>query len=175
VTTDFDAKFAELRVRLIDPGDHRGALLIVYDPAEEHAFRRRYELFARELSAKRIDHVLLPLNRLPFEALEQRGLLEKAFRLEFSDPLGMRQSLASLLHREVIRVIRGAAEKHAECPILLQRTASLFPWVSYSAVLSELENELSNALVVPFPGSEHGPLLRFLGEKDGYNYRATRI
>jgi len=47
--------------------------------------------------------------------------------------------------------------------------------VSYSAVLEEIENDVANPVVLPFPGSEEGPMLHFLGEKDGYNYRATRI
>lgn len=173
--TDFDAKFAELRARLIDPGGHRGALLFVYDPSEEHTFRKRYELLKKELAAKKVDHVPLPLTRLPFDVLSQRGLLEKAFRLEFTDPAGLRQNLSGLFHRELVGRIRHEADARSGCAILLERTAALFPWVSYSAIFDEIENDVVNAVVVPFPGFEEGPMLHFLGEKDGYNYRATRI
>ena len=55
MSTEFDAKFAELRARIIDPGDHRGALLFVYDPGEDHAFRKEIpiSLDAAEIDPKR--------------------------------------------------------------------------------------------------------------------------
>ncbi len=170
-----DAKFAELRARLIKPGCHQGALLAIYPPEDEHAFRRQYALLTKELAAKGVPHVCLPLRRLAFEHLERRGLLEKTFRLEFGDPAGQRQSLAGMLHRELVARLRSTAEAHPGAIVLLQQTAALYPWVSYSAVLEEIETDIDNAVVVPFPGTEDGPLLHFLGAKDGYNYRATRV
>lgn len=175
MSTDFDSKFAELRIRLIDPRDHKGALLFVYDPEEEHPFRRRYELMVKEMEAAGVPHRRIPLHRLPFEVLEERKLLEKAFQLEFSNPSGLRQNLAGLLHRRLVERISEAAKQDSGAVLLLERTAALYPWVSYSAILDEIENHVVNPLLLPFPGYEEGPLLRFLGEKDGYNYRATRI
>ncbi len=171
----FEDKFAELRTRLISPGGHSGALIFVYEPEEEHNFRRQYDLFLKELETAGVPYKRLPLNTLPFEVLERRNLLEKAFELEFTDPAGLRRNMAGLLHRELVQRIVKASEDSPETALLLERTASLYPWVSYSAVLDEVEGRLANPLLLPFPGDEDGPLLRLLGEKDGYNYRAVRL
>ncbi|MEW6745480.1 MAG: BREX protein BrxB domain-containing protein [Planctomycetota bacterium] len=175
MSTDFDAKFCELRARLISPGGHKGALLFVYDPEGEHVFRRRYDLVVKEMEAEGIPHRRIPLHRLPFEVLEEKQLLERAFELEFTNPAGLRQNLAALVHRTLVERIDEATRPASDTVLLLERTAALYPWVSYSAVLDEIENRVVNPLLLPFPGYEQGPLLRFLGEKDGYNYRATRI
>jgi hypothetical protein len=168
-------KLEALRARLLHGERKSGALLVVYPPEDELPFRTGYAEIRKELQANGVPTEIIDLRTLVFEALEKKKLLEKAFRLDAAGREDIHRNLAGLVERELIARIRDAAERAPEAVLCCVSTASLYPWVSYSSVLEELENEVENTLVVPFPGTEEGPALHFLGAKDGYNYRAARI
>lgn len=173
--TSIEEKLQALRARLLAPGRKGGALLVIYRPEDELAFRSRYREVIMEVQARGLAAVVLDLRTLAFEVLEERGLLQKAFQLDASNSLEMHRNLAGMVQREALARVRAAAAANPEAILFCQRTASLYPWISYSSLLEESENTVLNTLVLPFPGREDGPALHFMGVKDGYNYRAGRV
>ena len=170
-----ESKLEELRSRLLLPHRPQGALLVVYPPEDELKFASGYADILNELQARSIGVYVIDLRTLLFDALQQRGLLEKAFALDAENSREARQSLAGIVQREALNLVRSAAMQNPDAVLCCMHTAALYPLVSYSALLEEVESLLHNTLIVPFPGRENGPELHFLGAKDGYNYRAARI
>jgi hypothetical protein len=170
-----DDKLQSLRAALFSDQRKGGALLLVYPPSDEREFRRKYDEVIQELAVRNIETAVVDFRLLVFESLEARGLLEKAFKLDAEGDRGAAQTLARITQKEAEARVLKAAEQSPQAVILCKNTAALFPWMSYSALLERVENVVKNTLVIPFPGTEAGPALHFLGVKDGYNYRAARI
>lgn len=164
-----------LRSRLLTGAHAGGALLVIYPPEEELSFREGYEEVIQELQAQGVQIAVLDFRTLVFDSLKERNILEKAFQLDAEGAPDARRSLASLVQREALAKIQQAAKENPNAILLCKHTAALFPWISYSALLEAIEGKITNTLVIPFPGTEDGPALHFLGVKDGYNYRAARI
>ena len=164
-----------LRSQLLTGAHAGGALLVIYPPEEELSFREGYEEVIQELQVQGFEIAVLDFRTLVFDSLKDRNLLEKAFKLDAEGSPDARRSLARLVQREALANIRRAVEEHPHAILLCKHTAALFPWISYSALLEAIEGKITNTLVIPFPGTENGPALHFLGVKDGYNYRAARI
>jgi len=168
-------KLKILREKLLDPGCRGGALLVVYPPEEELNFRSKYKELIQELKAHGVAVQVLDFRTLVFDVLEKKKLLEKAFKLDAANSRDAWQNLARMVQRETARRVHEAAEQAPDAILCCAYTASLHPWISFSALLEEIEGTVSNTLVIPFPGTENGPALHFLGVRDGYNYRAARI
>jgi len=168
-------KLEELRARLLMPMRKGGALLVVYPPEEELEFKSGYQEILQELQANGIMAQVLDFRKLVFEALDAKKLLQKAFQLDAAGSRDIHQNLAGIVQREAFVRVRSAADQLPDSVLCVTHTASLYPWISYSALLDEVEHLVPNTLVIPFPGTENGPALHFLGVKDGYNYRAARI
>lgn len=164
-----------LRSQLLTGAHAGGALLVIYPPEEELSFRDGYEEVIRELEAQGASILVLDFRTMVFDTLKERNLLEKAFKLDAEGSPDARRSLASLVQKEALARIQQAAKENPNAILLCKRTAALFPWISYSALLEAIEGKITNTLVIPFPGIENGPALHFLRVKDGYNYRAARI
>ena len=170
-----DEKLQALRTALFLPQRKGGALLLVYPPADEREFRRKYDEVIQEVAVRNISTEIVDFRLLVFDALDARGLRDKVFALDAKGSRDAANSLASLTQKEAEAQVLAASERLPEAIILCKNTAALFPWMSYSALLETVENVVKNTLVIPFPGTESGPALHFLGVKDGYNYRAARI
>lgn len=168
-------RLGALRTRLLEGQHSQGAILVVYPPEEELDFRQGYLDVIKELEAHGVDVVTIDLRTLPFEILAARGLLEKAFKLDAQGARDARQNLAGMVQRECGQRVRQAAADSPGAVLCCLHTSALYPWISYSALLEEIENVVPNTLIIPFPGSEDGPALHFLGAADGYNYRASRV
>lgn len=168
-------KLDALKSWLIDQRREGGALLVVYPPEDELMFRSGYEEIIQELQAKGRVLCVVDFRLLVFDVLEGKGLLQKAFELDAAGSREVQRNLAGMVQREALRRVHTAAEQEPNSMLCCAHTAALHPWISYSAFLEETENTVSNTLVIPFPGTENGPVLHFLGVKDGYNYRAARI
>jgi hypothetical protein len=168
-------KIEALRTRLVSGEPKGGALIVVYPPEDELVFQSGYVELIQELTAKKVLIHSLNFRTLVFDVLEQRNLLQKAFQLDAADSRDIRQNLAGMVQREAQRRLHAAASEAPNAMLFCIHTASLYPWVSYSALLEEIENNIPNILVLPFPGTEKGATLHFLGAKDGYNYRAVRV
>ena len=168
-------KLEALRERVLLGSNQDGALLVLYDPSDELAFRQGYGEIIQEAKARKGAPVEVDFRTLPFDALDQRGLLEKAFVLDAQCSRDAHQSLARMVQEAARRRIEEASHENPNAVICCHSTASLFPWVSYSSLLESLESSVTNTLILPFPGEESGSALHFLSAKDGYNYRASRI
>lgn len=168
-------KLELLREHLHSPVSKGGALLVVYPAEEELFFISGLDDILKELRAKSIPVRTIDLRTLVFEALEERNLLQKAFQLDAANSRDLRQNLAGIVQKEAVSRVMAASQESPEAILCLLHTASLFPWISYSSLLEEVETKISNLLIVPFPGAESGPELHFMGVRDGYNYRAARI
>ena len=175
MTSTIPEKIAALRARLLNPDRPGGAVLVVYPPEEELAFRAEYNLVLHELAAKHLPVEVLDLRLLVFEALEAKGLLGKTFQMDAVGSRELRPNLAGMVQRETQQRVLTTAEGHPDAILCCKNSAALFPWISFSALLEQLENQLAAPLVIPFPGTENGATLHFLNAKDGYNYRAARI
>lgn len=175
MTSTIPEKIAALRARLLDPNRPGGAVLVVYPPEEELVFRAEYDLLLHELEAKHLPVEVLDFRTMVFETLEAKGLLQKTFQMDAAGSRELRPSLAGMVQREVQQRLLAAAQAHPDAIVCCKHSAALFPWVSFSALLEQLESGLAAPLVVPFPGTENGAILHFLNAKDGYNYRAARI
>jgi hypothetical protein len=168
-------KLDALRSWLIDQQRKGGTLLVIYPPEDELLFRAGYGEIIQELQARGIALSVLDFRTLVFDVLEAKGLLQKAFELDAARSREVHRNLAGMIQREALRRVHMAAQQAPGSILCCAHTAALHPWMSYSALLEETENTVSNTLVIPFPGMENGPVLHFLGVKDGYNYRAARI
>jgi sulfite reductase alpha subunit-like flavoprotein len=168
-------KLEALKNWLVGQRREGGASLVVYPPEDELTFRAGYEEIIRELQAKERALHIVDFRPLLFDVLEAKGLLQKAFELDAAGSRDVRRNLAGMVQREALRRVHTAAEQMPNSILCCAHTAALHPWMSFSAFLEETENTVPNTLVIPFPGTENGPVLHFLGVKDGYNYRAARI
>jgi len=169
------AKLQLLRSYLSGAEIPRGAMLVIYPPEEELAFRSGYEEIIQELQARDVPIGVLDFRTAVFDALENRKLLDRAFKLDAKGDPGARKSLATIVQKEVLDRIRYAAKDTPDSILLCKNTGALFPWVSFSSLLKAIEGDTENPLIIPFPGTESGPSLHFLAAKDGYDYRAMRI
>jgi hypothetical protein len=168
-------KLALLHEQLVSPQRPHGALLVIYPPEEELAFRTGYDEIIQELTARGTPNCALDFRTLAFEALQARHLLEKAFALDARGDRDARQNLAGLVQGEAAARVLAASKQDPEAVLLCQHTSALYPWISYAELLDHIEGQVYNTLVIPFPGTENGPMLHFLGLKQGYNYRAARV
>lgn len=168
-------KLKLLRGYLLAHEQPSGAHLVIYPPEEELAFRAGYQEIIQEISAHGISHHVIDLRTLVFEVLEERQLLNKAFAGDAEGSADIYRNMAHMVQKEILKRIRTAAAQHPGAILFCQFPAALFPWVSYAELLEAIENKMDQFLVLPFPGRENGPVLHFLGAKDGYNYRAGRI
>ena len=171
----FAKKLELLRSYLFAKDVPSGAALVIYPPEEELAFRAGYEEVLQELGARGIPIVVLDFRTLVFEALEERNLLERAFKLDAKGDANARKSLATIVQREVLGRIQRTAQESPGAVLLCKNTAALFPWISFSSILKTIEGRIDNPLIIPFPGIESGPSLHFMGVQNGYDYRAMRI
>ena len=172
---ELEAKLDVLRERILACRSQDGALLVVYSPTDELSFRQRYAEIIQEARGHEVSLVELDFRTLPFEVLQAKSLLEKAFTLDANGSRDAHQSLARMVQGNATAHVVEAGKKHSASIICCHSPASLFPWISYSSLLEAVEASITNTLVLPFPGEESGSALHFLSAKDGYNYRATRI
>ena len=169
------SKLGALRQLLLAPSRPEGAIIVVYPPEQELGFRAGYQDLIEELKAAQCPVCVIDLRTTVFDLLAERGLLERAFSLDAAGSRDMHANLSSMVLSEAVALLRKAAQASPDHLLLIRQPAALYPWISYSSLLSEIEGEIRNTIVLPFPGTENGPELRFLDNKDGYNYRAARI
>ena len=152
-----------------------GALLVVYPPESELDFSGGYSEVVKERRARRQPIEELDLRSFVFDLLDSHQLLDQTFALDVEGGPHLHRNLASMIHNELVRRLIEMGENDPAAVIFLRDTSALFPWVSYSGIIEEVEAVIKNTIVIPFPGTERGPELHFMGAKDGYNYRAARI
>lgn len=149
-------------------------VMVVYDPSDERALRRKLELFAQGAAAAGKRWRCLDLT-----PLVARWLLDHRYReIYFEEPAELLDSgeerMASALARAVEAAL--AAEDHDEDAILaLHGVASAFGFASISEIISRVEHVIRGRLVVFFPGSFQDGRYRLLDARESWDYHAVPI
>ena len=155
------------------PSASERALLFVYEPELEADFRRGVENLRRSLELQGVPHEVLDLTTLPYEVLG--SLLDKSFEFDAVRPKVFRSDLARRLEPRLVDLIVERSRALGRGLLILQHTAALFPWVSYAAVLKALPTGLPSYILIPFPGTDTGASLHFMGKRNGFDYLARRV
>jgi hypothetical protein len=150
------------------------SVLVVYPPEEENDFRQHLHKLIDLLAARGIAFRHIDLATLPFEVLEARGLVPEVFQQEFDDFPAVKRGLARALHDAVKQRIAQVAAEVPDGTVILSATSALYPLVKFSDLLAELRH-VPCRIVVAFPGREEAGKLRFMNQRDGYNYLAVKI
>lgn len=151
------------------------ALLLVYSPDDEAAYRCAEEAFLVGLEAREVPHAVVDLRTMPFDVLDRKGLLSQAPKLDAAQPGRFRRDLAGRLEKELIGGLQEAARTLGSGLLILRNTAAVFPWVSFANVLRHLSTDLGTWILVPFPGTGTASTLHFMGRRDGFDYMARRV
>lgn len=176
---DLDGKMRALREILLEHSPNPSvrtdsSILIVYPPEEENDFREHLHKLLDLLVARGVAFRHVDLATLPFEVLEARGLTPEVFQQEFDDFPAVRRGLARAIQDALKERIAQVAAEVPGGPVILSATSALYPLVKFSDLLAELRH-VPCRIVVAFPGREEGGKLRFMNQRDGYNYLAVKI
>ena len=148
---------------------------MVYEPDLEQDFRAALSEFLRALAIHNLPSAVLDLRLLPFEVLEMKGLLSRSFELQIKQPARFQQDLARRLEPVVVSLISERSRALGPGLLVLNDTAALFPWLSYSSVMRLLPSDLPSMVLFLLPGTETGANLRFMGRRNGFDYMARRV
>lgn len=176
---DLEGKMRALREMLLEPTPlpsvrTDSSILVVYPPEEENDFRQHLRKLIDLLAARGIAFRHIDLATLLFEVLEARGLVPEVFQQEFDDFPAVKRGLARAIHDALTQRIAQVAAEVPAGAVILSATPALYPLVKFSDLLAELRH-VPCRIVVPFPGREEGGKLRFMNQRDGYNYLAVKI
>jgi hypothetical protein len=166
---------AEIVAGNSSPSVAERALLLVYNPEEEAAYRSAEEAFLVGLEARGVPHAVVDLRTMPFEVLGRKGLLDQAPGLDATQPGRFRRDLAGRLEKELVGSLEEAARALGSGLLIVRNTASVFPWVSFANVLRHLSTDVGAWILVPFPGTGTASALHFMGRRDGFDYMARRV
>lgn len=150
-------------------------LLMVYPPENELRFRALLQDYLLQMKSQELPHRVLNLDTVPFECLDEEGVLDQSYELELQAPADLKRYIADQLQEDLLATVKAAAEEMGEGAVILRSSTALFPWVSYADLLSSLPSAFACYVVIPFPGSESEGKLHFLDQRTGFNYLARRL
>jgi len=176
---ELDAKMRSLREMLFAPPPDRSVLtdssiFIVYPPEAEIEFRGHLQKLLHLLEERAVAFRHLDLTTLPFEVLEERGLLPDAFANEFEDYPALKRGLARAVQDALKDRISRAVAEIPGGTVIVSGTSALYPVIKFADVMAELRH-LPCRIVLAFPGREEGGKLHFMNQRDGYNYLAVKL
>jgi len=157
------------------PSASERALLLVYEPELEHDFRKALDAFQQTLDVRDIPFLGLDLRTAPYQVLAERDLLDKSYHLEATRPKAFQTDLARRLQPPLVQRIADRSQELGRGVLILRHTAAVFPWVSFATVLKALPAGLPSHILVPFPGTDTGASLHFMGRRNGFDYLARRV
>lgn len=159
------------------PASSSGAqrvIMVVYEPADERALRRKLDLFAQ--GARETGKTWRSLDLTPPVA---NWLATHRYRdVYFEEPEELIATGESRIAGAVAEAITTALadETHGSDAILaLHGVASLYGYASVSDVLSRVEHAIRGRLVVFFPGRVQQGRYRLLDARDSWDYHAVPI
>lgn len=148
--------------------------MVVYDPTDERALRRKLELFAQGALSAGKSWKLLDLTPLVAEWLAAHRYRETYFE----EP----QELLESGKESISRVIAAAIEAGLKAPghdkdalLAVHGVASLYGFTSVSDVISRVEHLIQGRLVVFFPGRVQEGRYRLLDARESWDYHAVPI
>ena len=176
-------RFSQLEDRVLATVSGQRPLLDVpyyifpYDPSLELRCLTECQALCHRLKAKGYSTEMISLAAWLLDALDQLGCLNDDFLThEATDRLMIQQDLERELPKLLSeRMCAELGDKPLSFCAVLGRLGALFPFVHVSTLLSAVEGHVRCTLVVPYPGSVDGEVLRFLNETEGRYYRAEVI
>lgn len=159
------------------PGGSSGAqrvIMIVYDPNEERALRKKVDLFAQAARSHRhswrgVDLTTALAGWLGTHRYRE-GYFEEPDMLTAGANERFTQHAAGIVLRTLERPEHTAREI-----VGLIGAASVFGAASLSDVLSRVEHAIKGRLAVFFPGRSRDGRYRLLDARDGWDYHAVAI
>ncbi len=177
------ARFSQLEDRVLATLSGQRPLLDVpyyifpYDPSLELRCLTECQALCHRLKAKGYSAEMVSLAAWLVDALDRLGCLDDGFlNHEVADRAMIQQDIQRELPKLLSeRLWAELGDKPLSFCAVLVRLGSLFPFVHISTLLSAVEGHVGCTLVVPYPGSVDGGVLRFLNETEGRYYRAEVI
>ena len=151
-----------------------------YDAKQELAVREAIKLLINKLDTSGITILNLNLYDIVCEILEEKGGIEKMFRIEKARPKEkfLRALQSSLnIHEVLMPKIKEKIEASDARVYFLTGIGLVFPYIRSHNVLNNLQNIAKEAPTLAFfPGDYDGHTLRLYGRlKDDNYYRAFNI
>jgi hypothetical protein len=156
-----------------------------YDPSLELRCLTECQALCHRLKAKGYPAEVISLATWLVDALDRLGCLDDHFgyaqcrgflKHEAADRAMIQQDLERELPKLLSeRLCAELGDKPLAFCAVLVRLGALFPFVHISTLLSAVEGHVGCTLVVPYPGSVDGEMLRFLNETESSYYRAEVI
>lgn len=176
-------RFSQLEERVLATVSGQRPILDVpyyifpYDPILELRCLTECQALCHRLKAKGYSAEIISLAAWLVDALACLGCLDGDFpKHEAADRAMIQQDLERELPKLLSeRLCVELADKPLAFCAVLVRLGSLFPFVHISTLLSAVEGHVGCTLVVPYPGSVDGEVLRFLNETEGSYYRAEVV
>jgi hypothetical protein len=148
-------------------------IMIVYDPGEERALRRKLDLFAQGARAAGKSWTAVDLTPLVARWLEAQRYRE----LYFAEP----DEFAAIGEDRIAAFVAGeleqalAADQSPDAIVAAFGVGSLFGFASVSTILSRVEHAVRGRLVVFFPGAMREGRYRLLDARESWDYHAVAI
>ena len=151
-----------------------------YDAKQERAVKEAIKLLKNKLETSGISVLELNLYDLVCEILEEKGGMEKMFRIEKakSKEKFLRALQSSLnIHEVLMPKIKAKIEASRAKVYFLTGTGLVFPYIRSHNVLNNLQNIAKESPTIAFfPGDYDGHTLKLFGLlKDDNYYRAFNI
>ncbi len=159
------------------PASSSGAqrvVMIIYDPADERALRRKLDLFAQGARAAGKNWSALDLTPLVAEWLARHRYRD----IYFAEPneLGTAQEdrISAAIADKIEAAIASGSDSSNDI-LALNGLASLYGFTSVSDVLSRVEHAIRGRLVIFFPGRVQDGRYRLLDARESWDYHAVPI
>ena len=177
------SKIDELAVTFRDhigvgwPAGSSGAqrvIMVVYDPNDERALRKKIDLFAQAAHSQNYDWRRVDLTTAFADWLGTHRYREGYFEEPDMLAAGANERFAQHVASTILPVL--GRPEHTEREIVgLTGAASVFGVTSLSDILSRVEHAIKGRLAVFFPGRSRDGRYRLLDARDSWDYHAVAI
>jgi hypothetical protein len=148
--------------------------MIVYDPNDERALRKKIELFAQAAQTQGYAWLHVDLTTAFADWLGAHRYREGYFEEPDMLAAGANERFAQFVASIILRTL--GRPEHTEREIVgLTGAASVFGVSSLSDILSRVEHAIKGRLAVFFPGRSRDGRYRLLDARDSWDYHAVAI
>lgn len=159
------------------PSSSSGAqrvIMIVYDPNEERALRKKLEFFEQAAQSQQLAWHSVDLTTAFADWLGAHRYRESYFDEPEMLAAGANERFTDYVASVVLQVLERPQHTARELVGLIG-AASVFGVVSLSDILARVEHKIKGRLVVFFPGRTRDGRYRLLDARDGWDYHAVAI
>ncbi|ESZ30427.1 hypothetical protein X734_03910 [Mesorhizobium sp. L2C084A000] len=159
------------------PASSSGAqrvIMVVYDPTDERALRRKLDLFSQSARAAGMSWKALDLTPVIAEWLAGHRYRD----VYFAEPDELASAGEDRVAAAIAAKIQGelAADSHdANAILAVHGIAALYGFASVSDVISRVEHAIRGRLLIFFPGRVQDGRYRLLDARESWDYHAVSI